>query len=175
MSNEKEVRPNTGTKSVEDIINEKKRKSTLPNDMYELIQSVLAEFQYDPRKIVDLTRYVLDANIDMALEDCVPMKVFFGLCGNKFEEKEDWISDKIKIMLESGLRDDKKTIAAQKGEIRGTKEYKKLVASKLRFTRLKKNCRTLESAMEMRMHIAQTKSANYRQAMSPSAYTNIKQ
>jgi len=165
------LKPNVG-KSMEDIISERKKQSHLPVQMYTLIKSVLDEFKYDGKHTADITRYILDSNVDMALEDCVPMKVFFGMCGNKFEQKEDAAAEKLKIILESGLTDQKQKITVQKGRIKNSKEYKKAIALKLTYSKLKKDCRTLEYAMEMRMEIARTRSANHRQAMSPSAYLN---
>jgi len=170
---EREVRPNTGfnmQKAFEDRI----AVNALPKSMYDLIASMLKEFRFEPRKAQDVSRYILGSNVDMALEDCVPMKTFFGMCGNKYEEKYDAVSEQIKIMLEGGVQSSsKEKITAQKGRIKNSKEYKNLVARKIYYARMKRDCRTLEDAMEMRMSIAQTKSANYRTGMTPGVYTNI--
>lgn len=168
------VKPNTGEDFMEKQC-EGVKNQTLPGDMYALITDLLIKFNYDEGKSHDVAKYILDADVDMALVDCVPMKSFFGMCANKFEEKEDWTNEKIKIMVESGLSDSKEKITVQKGKVKSSPEYRKLLAKKVRYARRKKDCRVLEGAMEMRLSMAQSRGANYRSGMAPGTYQNQKQ
>lgn len=168
------VSPNVGQqgKSMEEIVEERKR-NRLPEKMYELIRSVLVAFEYDEGKVADVTRHILNSDADVALEDCVPMKAWFGMCANKFEEKEEVAKELIKILTDSQVTGEKGKTTAQKAAARMSEEYKKLVAKRIRYCRLKQNCRVLEEAMEMRANIAQTKNKNLREGMHPSSYVNI--
>lgn len=150
------------------------KKSSLPQSMYDLIRDMLSEFKFDGQRAADVAQYVLGADIDMALEDCVPMKVFFGMVGNKYEEKQDAVAEQIKILLEGGVQDSKVKVTTQKGRIKSTKRYSQLMAKKLHYARLRRDCRVLEAAMEMRRDTAQTRSANYRTGMAPGSYTNVR-
>jgi len=170
---EKEVSPNVGF-SMQNEFNQRRAAAQLPKSMHDLIHGMLKEFEFDVKRTHDVSRYILGANVDMALEDCVPLKAFFGMCANKYEEKHDAIAEEIKIMLEGGVQSSsKEKVTAQKGRIKNSKKYRILMAKKIRYARMRRDCRTLEDAMEMRMSIAQTKSANYRIGMTPGAYTNI--
>lgn len=164
---EREVHPNRGTNELENRFNDLKKKE-LPRPIYTLIHDLLKEFMYEPGKVHDVSSHILNGDIDSALEDCVPMKVFFGMCANNFEEKEEWIDEKIKNMIDTGVvngsDDDKITI--KKGRIKTDPRYLQMVARRVRYRKLKKHCRVLEQAMEMRRDITQSKSANYRFGLS---------
>ena len=164
------VRPNVG-KSMEAIVNERRKKSRLPVHMASLIESLLVEFKFDESRTADVAKHVLDSDVDVALEDSVPMKVFFGMCANKYEEKEEAAAEKIRILIESGMNSSDK-ITVQKGRAKSTPQYKELAAKKIRYHRMKSDCRTLEKAMEMRKDIAQTKSANYRLGLQQPNQSN---
>jgi len=167
------VRPNTGESFTEKQYNDSKNKA-LPKDMYLLITDLLKEFNYDEGRSHDVAKYVLDSDVDMALVDCVPMKAFFGMCANKYEEKEDWANEKLKIKVDSGVSNNKEKVTVQKGKVKSSAEYKMLIAKKIRYRHLKKDCRVLEEAMQMRLSMAQSRGANYRTGMTPGAYLNQK-
>jgi len=153
-----EIRPNVGNE--EDPL-KKRIRTRLPNEMRQLIKNVLSQFKWNEKDTLDLTRYIIDSDVDQALEDSIPMKAFFGMLGNKYEQREEAIDHLMKTMIEKGTGG-KEKVTQQKGILKDTGKYKELLKKKLFYTRLKRDCRTLEKTMEMRKDLAQTRSANYR-------------
>lgn len=163
---ERMLEPNLG-KNTEQFFMEqgatpKNISKVLPESIVSLLRSVLSEFKFREKQVVDVTRHFLDVSTDVALEDSVPMKAFFGLSANYFEQKEEAADEKIKMILDAGIRSSSEKVTAQKAKVRNSQEYKKLIARKLYYRKLKKDARTLEESMKLRLSMAQTKSANLR-------------
>lgn len=166
-----EVRPNTGLKNPDPLqaLMEKRKGKSLPILIQGLLAELLTAFEYDEGKKVNVLQHVVDADIDTALGDVVAMKTFFGMYGNKFEQKEDAVDELIRRQADVELQKGGK-VTEKKAKARQSSEYKELIKKKLRYAKMRRDCRVLEKAMEMRLEVARSKSANMRFEMQPGIF-----
>lgn len=135
----------------------------LPEMIYDKIMSIFTEFEYDIKRVEDVTRYVLDADIETALSDSVPMYCFFSYCENAMKAKEEGAEERLKkISINFNKESDAKTITERKGEAKNSEEYRKMFDLLVYYRRIRRNCESLKEAMKMRLEVARTKSANSR-------------
>jgi len=151
----REIKPNIG----EDFF--VPDKNILPELLVTRLYDLLSNFEYRPSEIMDISKHILDADIETALEDSVPLFAWLVLEGNNAKEKEEYLEDKLKILVMAKPEEGKK-VSQLKAENKNTDEYKRTFSLYLKYKKIVRNCEGMKEAMKLRKEVAQTKSANIR-------------
>jgi hypothetical protein len=155
-----EISPPNDPNFMKKVIEERRGAKGLPKHMTDLMQSIFAQFEYEPKKIKDVSEYLLNSNVDDALNDSVSLYMFFSMCANKAKEREEYYSNVLKTL--EAPKSDQGKVSVQRGGVRRTGLYRRTYDVCRLQAHIRRNCEDMAKAMEKRIDSAQTKSKNAR-------------
>jgi len=136
---------------------------TFPEILKQKIADLLERFEHAPGEIIDVVKHIMNSDVDLALEDSVPLFTFFKLNANKAKEREEYFGEQLKKLEQQVLtKGSKERLSVQRASVYESVTYRKCQAAARRFRKVRRDCEDLAEAMRLRKEIAQTRSADNR-------------
>jgi len=165
-----ELKPNTG--NTEAFLKaEYDRYAKLPDAHRKIITDEHGLFEYAYGKTMQIDRYLVENDENLALEDASSMFSFFSLSADKAHEREEHVDAKLKAM-QAQYNKSAKRVTDGKAEIIAKEEYQKLQMMLFRFRRIRRCCESMAESMRLRLESARSKNANSRTGLAGSYRTN---
>lgn len=160
--NTREVRPIIDDPLFNKNLNDIMRPKSV-DILFAKIEYILSKFEFEPGQIEDISKYIMESNVDDVFVNALPLYTWFSLCANKSKQKEEYYENALKTLeLSVGKLDKEEKLSAKKGEVRQSRIYIETHRTLLTYSKIRRDCEVLAEAMSKKIEIARTISANNR-------------